>query len=162
MDIDLQKYSDKDEVEALLDASFGENRYKKAAYNLRNGVVAINELSFIIRKDNNLIATLRFWPVIVQNHNLLLLGPIAVLPSLQGKGYGITMMEYGLKQAKKLGHKRVVLVGDESYYSRLGFSRKCAESIIMPGQNDESRLLALELVAGSFSGIKGILSKYNL
>ncbi|MBL4602131.1 MAG: N-acetyltransferase [Emcibacteraceae bacterium] len=161
MDINLQKHSDNGEVEALLDTSFGQDRHKKAAYSLREGVAAISELSFIIRKDSYLIATLRFWPVKLGKYDLLLLGPIAVLPSLQGKGYGITMMEYGLKQAKKLGHKRVILVGEESYYSRLGFSRKCAKSIIMPGQNDESRLLALELVAGSFFGIKGIISKYN-
>ena len=159
MDIVLQNKSDDDDIEALLDKAFGEARFNKAAYRLRAGVSALSDLSFIIRKKDVLIASLRFWPVEVAGNDALLLGPIAVLPALQGQGYGIRLMRHGLEAAKSFSHKRVVLVGDEPYYSRVGFNRKCAENITMHGQKDESRILALELDAGAFDGVSGVISK---
>lgn len=159
MDITLQRQLDIPKVEALLDITFGSDRRLKAAYALREGVEAIVDLSFVIRKQDELVATLRFWPIKAGGEDALLLGPIAVLPKIQGQGYGVGLMRYGLEHAKILGHSRVVLVGDESYYAKLNFSRKCAQYIHMPGQDDESRLLALELIKGSFIGVSGILSK---
>ena len=162
MDITLQNKSDIPKIEALLDIAFGSDRFLKAAYALREGVKSIEELSFVIREQDSLVATLRFWPIKAGGKEALLLGPIAVLPELQGQGSGIKLMQHGLDQAKMFGHSRVVLVGDERYYSKLGFSRKCAQNIYMPGQEDESRLLALELVEGSFNGVSGVLEKGRL
>ncbi len=155
----MQQSSDAQSVEELLDVAFGEDRFKKAAYALREGVDPIADLAFVVKDDGKLIATLRFWPVKIGSHDALLLGPIAVKPELQGQGYGIKLMKHGLERAKELGHSRVILVGDESYYSRLGFSRKCAENITMKGQDDLSRLLALELLTGSFYNVIGEISR---
>ncbi len=159
MNITLQQPEDQKGVKLLLDLAFGGNRFEKAAYRYRENVPAISELSFVIYEDNLIIATLQFWPIRIGEHDGLLLGPIAVLPELQGKGYGIALMKHGLECAKKLGHTRVVLVGDEPYYSRLGFSREQAQNISMPEQEDESRLLALELLSGSFYGVFGDVKK---
>lgn len=155
MDITLQQECDNFAVEEILDLAFGKDRHSKAAYSFRNEVGPIDDLSFIIKKDGNLIATLRFWPIKVGEYDALLLGPIAVQPDLQGKGYGIGLMKHGLKKAKDMGHSRVMLVGDEAYYSRLGFNHKCVNQIIMPGQADHSRLLGLELVTNSFYRVIG-------
>ncbi|MCC3859591.1 GNAT family N-acetyltransferase [Pseudemcibacter aquimaris] len=153
--IEIQNRSDDMVVEKLLDKAFGRDRFKKAAYALRDGIDPIAALSFVVRKNDGIVATLRFWPVKISGHDALLLGPIAVLPELQGQGYGINLMKYGLNKAKVLGHTRVVLVGDEPYYKKVGFSRDLARSLHMPGQDDESRLLASELIPGAFQGISG-------
>lgn len=157
--IELQQGSDKVAVEDLLDLTFGKDRFDKAAYSLREGVEAIDDLSFVVRRDGNVIATLRFWPVVIEDADALLLGPIAVLPELQGQGYGINLMKHGLGKAKELGHSRVILVGDEPYYKKIGFSREMALSLSMEGQADESRLLACALSQGAFDGVKGLISK---
>lgn len=159
MDIKFERKNDKEEVEALLDLAFGKDRFKKAAYALREGVDPIAELSFVIRDDEKLIASLRFWPAQINGLKVLLLGPIAVLPELQGKGYGIGLMKHGLAEAKKLGYERVVLVGDEAYYRRVGFSRDLARYITMDGQKDESRILGHELVEGALNNVKGMILK---
>ncbi len=155
MDIEQQQDSDLQEVEDLLDLAFGEDRFNKAAYAYRKGVDAIRELSFIIRDQGQLIATLRFWPIKIGNNDALLLGPIAVKPELQGCGHGIRLMKHGLKRASELGYSRVILVGDEPYYGRLGFSREHIKDITMPGQDDHNRLLGHELLSGSFYGVFG-------
>lgn len=159
MNIRLHQDGDQKRVEQLLDLAFGSNRFEKAAYSFRVDVAPISELSFVVHEDDLIIATLQFWPVIVSGKNCLLLGPIAVLPELQGKGCGIALMQHGLDQARKLGHSRVILVGDEPYYRRVGFSRECAKHLTMKGQIDQSRILALELLKGSFNGVFGDIKK---
>lgn len=157
MDIQLQTPSDNDQVEKLLDLTFGKDRFQKAAYSLRKDVDPIETLSFVIRKRGALIATLRFWPVNIKTTELILLGPIAVLPELQGNGLGIKLMFHGLMEATRQGHERVLLVGDEDYYKKVGFSRDLAENITLIGEVDQNRVLGHELVKGSFKSLKGTL-----
>jgi len=159
MDINLQQYCDNESVENLLDTCFGKDRHKKAAYGLRDGVDAITNLSFTMKSEDVVIGTLRFWSVVVDGVDALLLGPIAVSPKLQGQGYGITLMRHGLECAKQLGHERVILVGDEAYYNKVGFCRELVLNITIEGQVDESRILGLELRTGAFNDINGRLEK---
>lgn len=49
------------------------------------------------------------------------LGPISVLPELQRKGIGKSMIHEGLSSLRSLGAKGCVLVGDPGYYKRFGF-----------------------------------------
>lgn len=158
-EIELQKQEDIKDVETLLDLAFGEDRFSKAAYGLRDGIEPLYDLSFIIRDKGEIIATLRFWPIKIKENPALLLGPIAIKPELQGLGYGIALMKHGLKQAKTLGHSRVILVGDEAYYKRVGFSRNLAVNISMTGQDEEHRILAKELTEGAYDGVKGLIQK---
>lgn len=51
-----------------------------------------------------------------------LLGPIAVLPSLQGHGIGSVLVEAGLEELRARVAVGCVLVGDPGFYSRFGFS----------------------------------------
>ena len=158
-EIELQRKDDLQKIEALLDLTFGKDRFNKAAYSLRQDVGAIASLSFVMRDGQDVIATLRFWPIKIGEYSALLLGPIAIKPDLQGKGFGISLMKHGLKKAKYEGHNRVILVGDEGYYKRVGFSRNLALDLSMPGQAAEERLLAKALEEGSFDGVKGLISK---
>jgi predicted N-acetyltransferase YhbS len=51
----------------------------------------------------------------------------------------------------------VVLVGDESYYGRVGFNIIPKGRASMPGPVDPKRLLVAELVDGAFSGVSGAI-----
>jgi predicted N-acetyltransferase YhbS len=154
-------------IEALLDVSFGPDRMKKTAYRLREGVEPVEQLSFVAKKDGELVGTIRFWPIVIKSETAsparllpaLLLGPIAVEPSLKGQGIGMGLMRTGLAAAKGLGASSVVLVGDLSYYNRVGFSKGPAAGLRMPGPVDPDRLLALELVPGALAGVGGPIGK---
>ena len=166
MNVRLQTGIDTADIENLLDITFGTDRFSKAAYSLREGISAVPALSFVIDMGGDITGTLRFWEIYIEKNgkcvDALLLGPIAILPRLQGLGLGIKLMESGLSEAKRLGHERVLLVGDEGYYKRIGFSRDIAKNITIPGQLDESRILAKELVKGSFCNVAGIVRKRHL
>lgn len=161
--IDKQKAQDISNIEILLDQAFGVDRQEKAAYRLRDGVEPVAELSFVVRAGDGLKATLQFWPVVVRDgdqiYEALLLGPIAVCDQCRGQGIGLELMAHGLERAKSLGHQRVILVGDEVYYQKAGFSRSLAMGLSMAGPVDENRLLAKELTFGAMKNVKGLILK---
>lgn len=51
-----------------------------------------------------------------------LIGPLAVLPGLQGQGIGSMLVESGLTQLRSRSAIGCVLVGDPGYYERFGFN----------------------------------------
>src|SRR5689334_18245289 len=112
----LEKPEDAGAVEALVAQGFGPGRFAKTAYRLREGVRHIPSLAFVAERDGELVATVRYWPVAIDGAAALMLGPLAVRNELRGQGIGIGLMEHSLNEARKLGHRAVILVGDEPYY----------------------------------------------
>lgn len=144
---DNERMSDEQGITLLLDKVFGENRLTKASYELRVGVDPIRSLSTVVRHGDSLVATIRYWPVLVKDMILgsceeaLLLGPLAVDPALQGSGVGSSLVRYSLEKAKAAGYERVLLVGDADYYGRFGFVPVLPSFITLPGGRDARRLL---------------------
>ena len=66
-------------------------------------------------------------------------------------------MTHALNMAKVLGHTSVLLVGDEPYYSRFGFTRNPVAELHLPGPVDRNRFLALELMPGALDGAEGLV-----
>ncbi len=151
------------QIEVLLDDCFGRNRHKKTAYRLRDDIPPLAELSFVVRIDGQVKASLQFWPVLIRGASsaldALLLGPIAVSRDCRGRGVGLKLMRHGLARARELGHKRVILVGDEAYYRKVGFCRDLARDLHMPGPVESERLLARELVPGAMKNAIGLISR---
>ena len=48
------------------------------------------------------------------------LAPMAVLPDYQKKGIGSQLIKFGLKKAKELGYKSVIVLGHDKYYTKFG------------------------------------------
>ncbi|MGB3288226.1 MAG: N-acetyltransferase [Burkholderiaceae bacterium] len=49
------------------------------------------------------------------------LGPISVLPQMQGQGIGSRLMEQALSELRAMRAEGCVLLGDPAYYARFGF-----------------------------------------
>ncbi|WP_413864323.1 GNAT family N-acetyltransferase [Albidovulum sp.] len=146
-------------IEALLDTAFGPGRFAKTAYRLREGVAPVDGLSFVAEEDGALIGSIRYWPVSIGGRPALMLGPIAVLSSQRGRGIAVGLMQTTLEAAAKAGHRAVVLVGDEPYYARVGFSRVPMGRMTMPGPVDYRRLLWRELGPGGLEALQGLIGK---
>ncbi|MDO9459775.1 MAG: N-acetyltransferase [Alphaproteobacteria bacterium] len=152
---------DSGQIEHLLDRAFGPGRFAKTAYRLREAVDYIPELSLVAWEEGVMRGSLRFWPIEIGDAHTpaLLLGPLVVDPEHRGRGIALRLMELSLQKAAELGHSIVVLVGDEPYYARVGFSAAAARGLSMPGPVDRARLLARELVPGALNGISGLIHK---
>lgn len=145
-------------VEKLVAEAFGPDRFEKTVYRFRDGVDAEASLSLVALDRGEVVGTLRFWPVEIEGGTAaLLLGPLVTAPSRQGEGIGSRLMKAGLARATAEGHRIVILVGDEPYYRRFGFSRALARRLELPGWVDPARFLARELVAGALAGVSGMV-----
>jgi predicted N-acetyltransferase YhbS len=144
--------------EALLDRSFGPLRGRKTCERLRENRSPAPGLAFSAVRGRVLVGTLRFWSIEAgEGCDALLLGPIAIRPGQRSQGLGGKMIRLGLSQARELGHKAVLLVGDAPYYERFGFSRQGAAHLDLPGPVDLQRFLALELEPGALAGASGLV-----
>jgi HAD superfamily hydrolase (TIGR01509 family) len=84
------------------------------------------------------------------------LGPVAVMPEVQGKGVGSQLIENGMTIGQRRGYDFVVLLGDPRYYSRFGF---------IPGREfglnseygDGDEFQARELRPGVLRGVKALV-----
>jgi len=85
----------------------------------------------------------------------LLLGPLTVEPPFRARGIGRALIDRALEEARRGGHRLVVLVGDEAYYGRCGFRQVPKGRAVMPGPVDPERLLVAELLPGAFEGVSG-------
>lgn len=163
MIITIEKPPHAEIVENLLDRVFGVDRFNKTTYRLREGVVSIPDLNYVALEgegaDERVIATIRYWPVLIGGTPSIMLGPIAVDTGVQGKGLGSKLIRVSLNKAFSMGYRSVILVGDAPYYNRFGFRRDLTLGMTLPGPVDLNRFLALELVEGALNGVGGPVTR---
>ena len=148
---------DAEAVERLNARTFGPGRFAKSAYRLREEVVHIPELSFTARVGTLMVGSVRLSPILIGATRALLLGPLTIEPPFRSRGIGQNLIVRALEEAKRKGHRLVVLVGDEPYYGRSGFKPAAKGRITMPGPVDPARLLVAELQPGAFDGVSGAI-----
>lgn len=144
----------------LVALSLGENWTTRSSHQLRLGSLHYKTLSLLAFLDEKLVGTLRIWPIQAGSAgDALLLGPLAIIPELQGQGLGKEMLLKVIDLAGQEGHGAIILVGDAPYYERVGFSAKPTWAMRMPGRYDQNRLLAVELKPGYLSSKEGVVSR---
>ena len=150
-----EKPNDADAIERLHERTFGPGRFVLSAYRLREHVDHLLDLSFTAWIGTLLVGSVRQLPVRIGDTPALMLGPLTVEPPFRSRGVGRALLDRALDDAKKAGHRLVILVGDEPYYSRVGFKAVPKGRAVMPGPVDYSRLLVAELADGAFDGVSG-------
>jgi len=88
------------------------------------------------------VAHIALSPAVVGDyHNgWFLLGPVGVLPHLQGRGIGSELVRESLRHMSSRGASGVVLVGDPGFYVRFGFAT--VPGLVYPGVPDQYVLAA--------------------
>ena len=133
-------HADPQLVEDLLDAAFGADRHRRTAYRIREGMVAIPELSFAAIDGSGLLGTIQSWPVAVGAAPVVLVGPVAVLPDRQRSGIGRMLMDRLIDAAPATP---MAMIGDPEYYGRFfGFTAEATGGWDIPGPVERRRLLA--------------------
>lgn len=135
-------------VEALLDTAFEPARHQRTAYKVREGSDWLPGLSFAALDENDMLAgTIQCWPVALtdatgRRHPMIMVGPVAVMPTLQGKGYGQALVTAALTAIDPRAPLPQVMIGDPEYYGRFfGFSNAHTGGWQLPGPFEQRRLL---------------------
>jgi predicted N-acetyltransferase YhbS len=155
--IRAERASDVVAREALLDACFGGNRHTRTCQRLRDGRAPAEGLALSAVREGRLVGTVRLWHVSAGGIPALTLGPLAVDEESRKLGVGAALMARALELARQRGHGAVILLGDEPYYARFGFSAARTAELSLPGPFERDRLLGLELREGALDGAWGMI-----
>ena len=104
--------------EALLDRSFGPDRFVKTSERLREGRLPAEGLSFVAVDGDRILGTLRFWSIEAGRRPSLMLGPLAVDADHRSAGIGRALGGQSpqdkldrVAALQQAGH-RVAMIGD--------------------------------------------------
>lgn len=82
-------------------------------------------VSLVAERDGRIVGHVLFSPATIENGSAICrgmgLGPVAVLPKLQGLGIGTRLIRTGLEMLSERGTAFVCVFGYPAFYSRLGF-----------------------------------------
>ncbi len=95
--------------EALLDRAMGPGRKRKSSEKLRRGRKPSEGLALFARDANGaVVGTVRLWDVAAGDDGraALLLGPLAVDPTVKSAGIGSALMRHALEEARAAGPSR--------------------------------------------------------
>lgn len=156
-----ERPSDAASIDALVALCFGPERGKKTVYKFRDGVPPIPDLSFVVRDQQDVLGSIRYWPILIGERQVpaVLLGPLCIHPRMQGQGIGRALMRHSLYAATRAGHRLCLLVGDKSYYEPFGFRNAVALGLDLPGWYDPERFQYMDLVPGASQGVTGMVQK---
>jgi len=150
--------ADVDARDDLLDRVWGSSRFGKTAERLREGRKPAAGLSFVAEHDGNIVGSVRLWDISAgPSRPALLLGPLAVDEAERCHGIGGALMRRAVATARRRKHRALLLVGDEAYYRRFGFSAEKTAALWLPGPYECHRLLACELAPGALDGAHGLV-----
>ena len=119
----------------------------------------IPELSLVAECEGKIVGHILLTKIKIKNKEYtfdsLALAPVSVLPEYQGKGIGGLLIKQAHKNAKKLGHKSIVLLGHENYYPRFGYQLTEKFGIHLPFEVPKENCMAVELVEGGLKNVSG-------
>jgi predicted N-acetyltransferase YhbS len=141
-------------VDALIERAFGPGRYAKASERVREFATFAPEMSVCAWSGDRLLGCARMWHVRVGGKRVMFLGPFAVELGERNAGFGARLVARACEAADAAGESHVVLVGDEPYFSRVGFATAPGRQVTLPGPVDQRRVLVRALTpdAGELSG----------
>lgn len=126
---------------------------------LRKSDAFVPELAFVAELNGEIVGHIMLTKVFIENgenkYNSLALAPVSVLPEYQNKGIGSKLISKGLKTAKEIGFKSVIVLGHDKYYPRFGFKPAKIWEIKASFDVPDSAFMALELEDKGLYGIKG-------
>jgi predicted N-acetyltransferase YhbS len=109
----------------------------------------------VAHADRELVASVRLTRIAIGGRPALLLGPLVVKPEFKGQGAGKALVRMAVEAAGKVGHRLVMLVGDEPYYGPLGFVALRSYTVTLPAPVDPKRVLVAGLAEGALDGLSG-------
>jgi len=90
-----------------------------------------------------------------KEHEVLHVGPVSVDPKFQNQGVGTEMINYSIKEARKLGFNAMILFGNPNYYKRFGFKNAKEYSITTQDGKNYDPFQVLELQEKGLAPIQG-------
>ncbi|MDR3627451.1 MAG: N-acetyltransferase [Ignavibacteriaceae bacterium] len=146
---------------AFKDMPFSNHKEGELVHKLRKGPNFVEELSIVAKLDGKIIGHILFTKLYIKDveksYETLELAPVSVLPEYQRKGIGSMLINEGLKRAKEMGFKSVMVVGHPDYYPRFGFQKAEKYNIKSSIEVPADVFMAIELIENGLKDVAGTL-----
>jgi predicted N-acetyltransferase YhbS len=128
--------------------------------NLRNSKSYIKELDLVAVVEKKitghiLTTSAKIVDVHGNEHEILCVGPLSVLPDFQKKGIGSMLLKHSIQAAKELGYSGMILFGNPDYYHPFGFKNAQEYGISTKEDQNFESFMALELQNNGLDIFKG-------
>lgn len=154
----LEQDQDGPAIEILLDHAFGPGRFTKVSERVREIAEFRQDLSFCAWDESRLVGCVRMTRIRIGTAEAIFLGPLAVEADVRKFGTGGALVRRACEAAQAAGFACVLLVGDEPYFSRFGFSAAPARDVRLPGPVDQRRVLVRPLREGGADNLSGLVA----
>ena len=145
-------------IEMLMEKAFGLGRQVRTVFRFRDGRVPLDAFGFVARLDGRMVASIRFWPVLLPGGATVpLLGPLAVEPRIRGLGIGRALVRKGLDATRGAGFPAVLVIGDPGYYAPFGFTVDPVHGLDMGGPLAPLTLMGIEFEEKALGGESGTI-----
>jgi predicted N-acetyltransferase YhbS len=146
---------------AFKDMPFSNHKEGELVRKLRKSHNFVEELSIVAKLDGKIIGHILFTKLYIKDgeksYETLELAPVSVLPEHQQKGIGSQLVNEGLKRAKGMGFKSVMVVGHPDYYPRFGFQKAEKYNIKSSIDVPADVFMVMELIKNGLKDVKGTL-----
>jgi predicted N-acetyltransferase YhbS len=131
------------------------------AHILRTAPDFIPALDFVAVLDDKIVGNIMYTKSAIKEKSgdefsTITFGPISVLPEFQKQGIGAALIHHSFDEARKLGHKAVIIYGFPAYYSRFGFEPCIKYQITNIEGKSPKAMQVCELEKGCLKHVSGI------
>jgi len=124
---------------------------------LQGSASIIHALCFVAERDSEIVGHILYTKSQFQrsdgsNAEIVIFGPLSVLPKLQRQGIGAALVRHSLKKALEMDFGAVLIMGWPDYYTKLGFKRASEYDLIAADGSTTDAFMAYELVPGYLDG----------
>jgi predicted N-acetyltransferase YhbS len=147
-------------IERVLDRAFGPGRFAKPSEFVRDISVYLPSLSYVALSGPAVLGVCRVYESVIEGRPAFFLGPLAVDPDSQHGGLGHALVKNALEICAADGRAgAVILMGEPSFFSTLGFTQIPKDQVRMPTPVEARRLQWIALREGGLDGLAGPISR---
>ena len=133
-------------------------------HKLRDVESLVPELNVVAELDGKIVGHVIYTKSWIETadgkvYETLTFGPLTVMPEYQSRGIGRALLMYTFEEAKRLGHRAVLIFGHPDYYTRVGFKYAADFGITTTDGSTFDAFQVYELYEGALNGIHG---KYDI
>ncbi|MFV0350941.1 MAG: GNAT family N-acetyltransferase [Oscillospiraceae bacterium] len=131
-------------------------------HSMRSNPDFVAPLSFVALQNNQPIGVIAYAKAYIKTpalplQEILMFGPLCVLPACQRLGIGAALVRHSLQATRQMGYSAVSIYGDPAYYRPLGFVPAKRFGIKTPNGNYLQVLMVYPLHANALPALGGVL-----